>query len=96
MSKKCDFSAGKTNSVTEDIIGDRIQSVQFETLKVFGKTFTFCFILMDNEFVQVGDPSVCVDDKNFDEDQCRLISFDNSKEGLWKLEGYRMMSKKHD
>lgn len=92
---KSEIAKDKPNSVTDDLIVSRIQDVKFETIEVFGKRFMYCFIKMDNGFIQVGKPSVCVDDANFNQDDGQEISFENAKEELWKLEAYRMMSDNH-
>lgn len=83
---------GKPNSVSKELIESKIESVEYVTTTVFGKKFMHCYIKMKSGFVQVGKPSVCVDDANFNLDDGKSISYENSFEELWKLEGYLMVN----
>ncbi len=92
MKAKEAAATGKPNSVSKELIESRIVETQYKVTEVFGKRFMHCYIMMDNGFVQVGKPSVCVDDGNFNQKDGESISFENAFEEMWKLEAYRMMS----
>lgn len=76
------------NRVTEQSIRDKIELVEYHTIKICGKTMMFCGIKMKNQYVEVGEPSVCVDENNFREEIGKVISYENTFNKLWRLEGY--------
>ncbi|EEJ7233426.1 DUF2829 domain-containing protein [Salmonella enterica subsp. salamae] len=78
--------------VTMDLIKSHIDSVEYETVTINGQKMMFCGIKMDNGFVAVGKPATCIDPSNWRDEIGQQVSYDNSFEELWKLEGYRLMS----
>lgn len=78
--------------VTKESIEARIAEVDYQTLILCGKKFMYCAIKMDNGFVVVGKPSVCIDAANWREEIGREVSYDNTFEELWALEAYRKLS----
>lgn len=79
-------------AVTKKLIESRIQEVDYQTVNIAGQKFMFCGIRMDNGFVVVGKPAVCIDPNNWRDSIGKEISYDNSFSEIWKLEGYRLMS----
>lgn len=78
--------------VTPKAISDRITSVSFETIYLCGKKFMYCGIKMDNGFVVVGEPSVCLDPINWRDSIGRTESYKNAFSRIWELEAYRKLS----
>lgn len=82
-----------TTKLTCEEIDSHIVEVEYHTIEMFGKRMMFCGIKMDNGFVAVGEPSVCINDLDWDDVTGRDISYNNSYNELWKLEAYRKMAK---
>lgn len=78
--------------VTKESIEARIQYVDYQTVELCGKKLMYCGIQMDNGFVAVGKPSVCIDAANWRDEIGRKVSYDNTFEELWALEAYRKLS----
>jgi len=78
--------------VSKELIESRITQVDYQTVEIAGQKMMFCGIRMDNGFVALGDPSVCIDPANWREEIGRTISYENSFKKLWALEAYRLMS----
>lgn len=78
--------------VTLDLIKSRIKEVDYQTVTIAGQKMMFCGIKMDNGFVVVGNPSVCIDPANWRDEVGQKVSYDNSFSQIWKLEGYRHLS----
>jgi hypothetical protein len=85
--QKCDAPR-----VSLDLIKSRIKEVDYQTVTIAGQKMMFCGIKMDNGFVVVGNPSVCVDPANWRDEIGKKVSYDNSFGKIWSLEGYRMLS----
>lgn len=90
-SVKEQVSKGKPNSVSMDLIKSKIKHIEYKTELVFGKRFMRCYIMLNCGYIHFGEPSVCVDDSNFNEQDGQLISYNNSVDGLWKLVAYELM-----
>jgi hypothetical protein len=78
--------------ITPEAISDRITSVDFETVYLCGKKFMYCGIKMDNGFVVVGEPAVCLDPVNWRDSIGRTESYKNAFSRIWELEAYRKLS----
>jgi hypothetical protein len=78
--------------VSLDLIRSRIKEVDYQTVTIAGQKMMFCGIKMDNGFVVVGNPSVCVDPANWRDEIGRKVSYDNSFSKIWSFEGYRLLS----
>lgn len=91
MSIKEEVSKGKKNAVSIDLIKSKIKDVVYSTEVVFGKRFMRCYIMLECGFIHIGEPSVCMDDSNFNEEDGKLISYENTFNGLWKLVAYELM-----
>lgn len=85
--QKCDAPR-----VSLDLIKSRIKEVDYQTVTIAGQKMMFCGIKMDNGFVVVGNPSVCVDPDNWRDEIGKKVSYHNSFGKIWSLEGYRMLS----
>lgn len=88
---KENISEGKSNSVSMDLIKSKISEVVYSTETVFGKRFMRCYIKLNCGYIHFGEPSVCMDDSNFNEEDGKLISYNNSVDGLWSLVAYELM-----
>ncbi len=73
-------------------IKDAIDEVDYQTVTIAGQKFMYCGIKMKNGFVVVGDPATCADPANWRDEIGKKISFDNTFEGIGKLEAYARMS----
>lgn len=82
----------KAPRVSLDLIKSRIVEVDYQTVTIAGQKMMFCGIKMDNGFVVVGNPSVCIDPANWRDEIGQKVSYDNSFSKIWQLEGYRMLS----
>ena len=88
MAKELECTAPR---ITKESIDANIKEVDYVTVVIAGQKFMYCGIKMSNGFVAVGNPSTCVDEKNWREAMVKEISYNNSYEGLWQLEAYRRM-----
>lgn len=59
-----------------------------------GTTTTVCCLLLRNGFTVVGE-SACADPRNFNEELGRKIAYDNARNKIWALEGYRLRDRLH-
>jgi hypothetical protein len=82
------------DKISQKHILERIASVEYSTIELCGQKFMYCGIKMDNGFVVVGNPSVCIDPSNWRDEIGKNISFDNSFDEIFKLEAYRRMTEK--
>lgn len=57
-----------------------------------GTTLTICALTLKNGYVVTGE-SACASPENFDEALGREIAFNNARNKIWALEGYRLRSK---
>lgn len=55
------------------------------------KLLTFCVLVLRNGFTVTGE-SACASPENFDAELGRKIAFQNAREKIWALEGYRLRS----
>lgn len=78
--------------VTLDLIKKRIAEVDYQTVRIAGQKMMYCGIRMDNGFVVVGNPATCVDEENWRDEIGKEVSYNNSFNEIWKLEGYRLAS----
>lgn len=78
--------------VSKELIESRIVEVDYQTVTIAGQKMMFCGIKMDNGFVVIGNPSVCVDPANWRDEIGQKISYDNSFSDIWRLEAYRLLS----
>lgn len=78
--------------VTLESIQNRIKEVEYNTFEMLGRKFMFCAIKMDNGYIIVGEPSICIDPTNWREDIVREISYKNSFNKIWALVCYRLAS----
>ena len=99
MAKDCDEVAEMMDelgcdglSVTKAGIESRIEKIEYHKAVICGKNFMFCGITMKGGFVVVGRPSAVIDPANWRDEIAQKVSFDNTFEELWKLEGYRVMA----
>lgn len=76
--------------VTKDLIESRIKSVDYQTVIIAGHKFMYCGIEMDNGYVVVGKPATCVDPANWRDEIGQQVSYSNSLNEIWALEGYRL------
>ena len=73
--------------VTQDSIKELIESAQY--LRPEGTTLTICVLTLKNKFTVTGE-SACVSASNFDKDLGEKIAYENAKDKIWQLEGYRL------
>jgi hypothetical protein len=59
-----------------------------------GTTTTVCCLLLRNGFTVVGE-SACADPRNFNEELGRKTAYDNARNKIWALEGYRLRDRLH-
>lgn len=78
--------------ITASGIQDRIEEVDFQTIKLAGNKFMYCGIKMKGGFVVTGNPAACIDPENWRDEIGRKVSFDNTFSEIWRLEAYRKMS----
>lgn len=78
--------------VSKELIESRIAEVDYQTVIIAGKKLMYCGIKMDNGFVAVGNPAICIDPANWRDSIGKKISYDNTFDDLWKLEAYRLVS----
>jgi hypothetical protein len=62
-----------------------------EYWRIPNTTTTVCALHLQNGYVVIGK-SAAVSMENFDEDLGKKIAFDNAREQIWALEGYRLKS----
>lgn len=68
-------------------IDKAIKKTDYHVFK--GTALTVCAITLQNGFHVVGT-SAAASIENFDEDIGRKIAFDNARNKIWELEGYRL------
>ncbi len=56
-------------------------------------TTTICALTLKSGYVVVGK-SACVEPSNFDADMGRKIAFDDARNQIWALEGYRLATRR--
>lgn len=56
-------------------------------------TTTICALTLKSGYVVVGK-SACVEPSNFDADMGRKIAFDDARNQIWALEGYRLSARR--
>lgn len=62
---------------------------QLTEYALFGGVLTVCVITLRNGFLVTGE-SACASPENFDAEIGRKIAFDNARQKIWALEGYRL------
>jgi hypothetical protein len=83
-------AAGKTAPrITPEAIDGAIASAQYHVFP--NTTLTVCALTLKNGFQVVGE-SACASPENFDESIGRKIAYDNARNKIWALEGYRLRS----
>lgn len=84
------LSAGKTAPrITPDMIEETIVSEQYY---IFPETtLTVCALTLKNGYQVVGE-SACASPENFDKAIGRKIAYENARNKIWALEGYRLRS----
>jgi len=80
--------------ISASFITDKIDSVDFKTVNLAGQKMMFCGIRMKGGFVVVGDPSVCIDPKNWRDEIGKKVSFENTFNQIFKLEAYHSVESK--
>lgn len=75
--------------ITEASITERIEGVDYATIRLAGQKMMFCGIKMRGGFVAVGKPATCISEENWRDEIGQKIAFDNTFDELWKLEAYR-------
>ena len=78
--------------VTKALIESHIVETEYKTITLCGQKLMYCGIKMKNSFVVVGKPATCIDPENWRDEIGKKISYDNSFDDIWRLEGYRMLS----
>ena len=74
------------NTITEIDIDNSISKKEFFKL---GEKTTICLLTLKNKFELTG-VSACVDVVNFNKEIGEKIAFENAKEKIWQLEGYKL------
>jgi len=75
--------------ITPQMIDDTIVTCDYHVFP--GTTLTVCALSLKNGFQVVGE-SACASPENFNEEIGRKIAFDNARNKIWALEGYRLRS----
>jgi hypothetical protein len=75
--------------ITPDDIEHAIKAVDYHVFP--SSTLTVCCITLVNGFNVTGE-SACASPENFDAELGRRIAFQNAKQKIWALEGYRLRS----
>jgi len=83
-----DFKAQEENRLTENLLKQKINSVEYEKL---GKKTTVCLLTLTNGYEIVG-VSACVDPENYVAEIGEEIAFKEAINKLWALEGYLLQS----
>lgn len=80
---------GKTNGLrlTPQIIDSKIKSEAYWIVPL--TTTTICALTLQNGYVVIGK-AACIEPSNFDADIGRKIAFDDARNQIWALEGYRL------
>lgn len=60
-----------------------------------GTNMTVCALTLGNGFVVIGY-SACASADTFDGEEGRKLAFDNAREKVWELEGYRLRQQLHE
>lgn len=81
----CDAPRNTVESITA-----KIADVEYRAVKSFGKAWTYCYIQMDDGWVQHGKPAVSVSVENERDILAEEIAYANTFEELWSLMGYRL------
>jgi hypothetical protein len=76
--------------ITPDDIEAQILTTQYHVFA--GTTLTVCCLTLRNGF-QVTGESACASPENFDAELGERIAFQNARQKIWALEGYRLRSK---
>lgn len=80
--------------VTLQGIKDKIKHVEYvKHVSYTGQILRWCIITMANGFAVTGNPSVAVSSENDNEELGEKISYDNTFDEIWKLEGYALKEK---
>jgi len=77
--------------VTPELIQSRIKEVKYQ--RVEGTTTTICIIILDNNFVFVGQ-SACVDPTTFNEKLGEEYAYKDAFEKIWLPMGFAMAESK--
>lgn len=73
--------------LTPTLIESKIKGTWF--LRVPDTTMTLCVLTLENGF-QVTGESAAASPENFDADIGAKIAFENARQKIWQLEGYRL------
>ena len=82
---RCDAPRNTVESITAKITG-----IEYHAITAFGKDWTYCYIQMDDGWVQHGKPAVSVSVENERDILAEEIAYANTFEELWALMGYRL------
>ena len=88
--------------ITPDVIDAQIVSVYYLNVAeaveiVHGKSddslrvLTLCILVLRNGFTVIGE-SACASPENFDPEIGRKLAYENARNKIWLLEGYRLKS----
>ena len=77
------------NRVTDEMIDLLVSDSEHIYQRIPNTTMTVCVLRLANGFCVQG-VSACVDPDNFDQTVGEQIAFENAREKLWELEGYRL------
>jgi hypothetical protein len=75
--------------ITPKMIDDTIVTCDYHVFP--GTTLTVCALSLKNGFQVVGE-SACASPENFNEEIGRKLAFDQARNKIWALEGYRLRS----
>ena len=79
--------------LTPELIESKIVSVHYETVEKDSLyKFMYCYMVMDNGFVAIGDPATCIDPSKWSDEIGKDVSYSNTYQSLWQLETYRLLS----
>ena len=73
--------------ITPSLIDSKIKEAKYHLFD--GTCLIVCCLVLDNGYTVTGE-SACASPENFDEDIGEKIAFDNAREKIWALEGYRL------
>ena len=74
--------------VTEEWINDQIDKSKVIFHRIEDTTVTICVIELPSRYVLVGH-SACINLWDYDQEVGEEIAFNNAKDKLWALEGYK-------
>lgn len=75
---------------TMDMIKAAIKEVEYREVIAFGKTITYCYLLMDDGRMINGKPALAVSNENNPPELAREIAYANAFENAWAYRGYRI------